>query len=416
MTWRVLAIAAFYGAAFYFIEHAFDFSLAQTDFDVAQSAITVIARGSATRPVAFLALAAVGILMLIFAKRRGSGYDRVFFIVVLAYVFWIFLTYLWADAPLLALKRSVSFLLMMTASFACYRTCTRREFLEILFLISAGYVAFGVFAEFTVGTLRPFSTDYRFSGTLHPEGQGFNCAVLFLAAFTLADLNRGKRRGFYRVVAAAALLFLLLVRARAPFAAVIAAYLVYFVLTRHLSRNMRFGYFALMAISTITLFFGGGSLVRAFLLGRTDQVGSLTGRIPLWKECWEFVEKRPLTGYGYNSFWSEDRAWLFSDTQDWVISTSHSMYIETMLNIGLIGFLLLMTILVISARNGLKLFKVTQEIEIAAMLGYLVLIFVDGVLSSIAVEGGFVTFILFTLAFFLSSSLQEAGFRNRRLN
>ena len=33
---------------------------------------------------------------------------------------------------------------------------------------------------------------------------------------------------------------------------------------------------------------------------------SLTGRMPIWTELMRYVDRRPLTGYGYESFWTAE--------------------------------------------------------------------------------------------------------------
>ena len=90
------------------------------------------------------------------------------------------------------------------------------------------------------------------------------------------------------------------------------------------------------------------------LIGRDS---SLTGRVPLWEECFKMIVQRPLLGYGYSGFWNSDSR----DVQylwriiGWEAPNGHDGYIDILLQIGAIGLFLYMTmwgsILVRAARH-----------------------------------------------------------------
>jgi O-antigen ligase len=76
------------------------------------------------------------------------------------------------------------------------------------------------------------------------------------------------------------------------------------------------------------------------LLGRQEEAGTLTGRLPLWEELSGYAAQRPLVGYGYGGFWNVERTRSISENQGWQIAHSHSAYFETQLNLGAVGLLL----------------------------------------------------------------------------
>src|SRR5690606_4411617 len=82
-----------------------------------------------------------------------------------------------------------------------------------------------------LGTFAPLRTGYRFAGTLHPNQQGINCALLALSAVYLGRVGR-TRAG--RLTASAALTlamgFLLLTRSRTSLAAAGIALLLFLAL------------------------------------------------------------------------------------------------------------------------------------------------------------------------------------------
>ena len=78
------------------------------------------------------------------------------------------------------------------------------------------------------------------------------------------------------------------------------------------------------------------------LLGRQEETGaSLTGRFPLWEDLGEYVWLRPWTGYGFKAFWNPRHIADIAVSQEWVISEAHSSYVDTTLQLGIVGTALL---------------------------------------------------------------------------
>jgi exopolysaccharide production protein ExoQ len=78
-----------------------------------------------------------------------------------------------------------------------------------------------------------------------------------------------------------------------------------------------------------------------------DGMSTLTGRLPLWEELLEvYAQQQPLFGYGFGAFWTPDRIFAVSDSQGWAISSTHSTYIDLLLTVGYVGFVLCISALV----------------------------------------------------------------------
>jgi exopolysaccharide production protein ExoQ len=104
--------------------------------------------------------------------------------------------------------------------------------------------------------------------------------------------------------------------------------------------NRRFIGFYLLAGLTLCvgaeIIFGiSGAVTRA--LGRDT---TLTGRTELWKQLLEF-DINPLFGTGFDGFWIGDRVRKFEDLYGWKANEAHNGYLETYLNLGLVGLTLL---------------------------------------------------------------------------
>ena len=78
------------------------------------------------------------------------------------------------------------------------------------------------------------------------------------------------------------------------------------------------------------------------LLGKD---ATLTNRTLLWSELLK-VDVNPLFGSGFESFWLGERFQKFADSYWWQPNQAHNGYLETYLNLGLLGLLLLMGVLI----------------------------------------------------------------------
>ena len=73
------------------------------------------------------------------------------------------------------------------------------------------------------------------------------------------------------------------------------------------------------------------------LLGKDP---TLTDRTLLWAELLK-VDINPLFGTGFESFWLGERFRSFTASHWWAPNEAHNGYLETYLNLGLVGLFLL---------------------------------------------------------------------------
>ena len=96
-----------------------------------------------------------------------------------------------------------------------------------------------------------------------------------------------------------------------------------------------------------TIVVGAGAALLVFapelvfaLLGRDM---TLTGRTDIWIALIDYIEQRPLLGYGYGAFWSPDSDpgnWVREALQ-WDAPTAHNGWMEVTLALGLVGLFFL---------------------------------------------------------------------------
>jgi exopolysaccharide production protein ExoQ len=84
------------------------------------------------------------------------------------------------------------------------------------------------------------------------------------------------------------------------------------------------------------------------LLGKDT---TLTDRTLLWSELLK-VKINPLFGTGFESFWLGERFRKFGESRWWQPNQAHNGYLETYLNLGLVGLILLIVLLIATFWKG----------------------------------------------------------------
>ena len=84
------------------------------------------------------------------------------------------------------------------------------------------------------------------------------------------------------------------------------------------------------------------------LLGKDS---TLTDRTLLWSELLK-VKINPLFGAGFESFWLGDRFRNFAESRWWQPNQAHNGYLETYLNLGVVGLILLIVLLTATFWKG----------------------------------------------------------------
>ncbi len=84
------------------------------------------------------------------------------------------------------------------------------------------------------------------------------------------------------------------------------------------------------------------------LLGKDS---TLTERTLLWSELLK-VKINPLFGAGFESFWLGDRFRNFAESRWWQPNQAHNGYLETYLNLGVVGLILLIVLLTATFWKG----------------------------------------------------------------
>jgi O-antigen ligase len=288
------------------------------------------------------------------------------------------------------------------------RRFSDRDVMHLTLFAMGAYLAIGVASEIGLGTFRPWISGYRFSGTCHPNGQALDSAMLFIA-LVFAHTKKGGRAAPL-LAAAIIFVFLVLTKSRTSVAGALAAPLIFVVLVSTASGRITMGSF-LGALACGGIVAGGilGPILRKVLLmGRVDttvgQATSLTGRTDLWQEAFEqYISRRPLLGYGFNSFWNTDRVEDFAHVVDFQATSAHSAYVDLLLGLGPVGLIAYVLAHLFAIGRCVALYRATKENTYLFFGGILVYVLLHGIMES--------GFLFMALSTFISMSiLVKVGF------
>jgi O-antigen ligase len=108
-------------------------------------------------------------------------------------------------------------------------------------------------------------------------------------------------------------------------------------------------YLIITAIGLIFAEWAFGIYANAIQLLGKD--ATLTDRTLLWADLLK-VEINPILGAGFESFWLGDRFREFAASRWWAPNQAHNGYLETYLNLGLVGLFLLIVLLIATFWKG----------------------------------------------------------------
>lgn len=372
------------------VEHDPVFANAQqTEFEeseVRDLFIDQIEQGNAKRKVALLGFGLFGIWALVNSTHKPWNPRWVVLAPVAILIAGCFVSVLWSGQPAITSRRLVVLGCIVLGCAGLARLLRPTEFLTVTLLTLAGFVVGAVLIDIAAGG-RPWDGSYRFGGTLHPNAQANYCGMLALAA-TCQPIGFGKR-WVLRLIIVIALLLIVLTQSRtglmSSLVALAAAWTVR--LPAQLKWAGVLGLITLLATMTVaysSIDAGTRHAVgEAALMGRREQAGSLTGRLPLWEELLKRVAESPVVGYGYEGFWTEDRIAGILKTQNWTLQNAHNSYLEITLALGVIGLFFGLWMLIAGTRTLAQASALTRDPGYAFLVGVMILGMANSCLESL---------------------------------
>jgi exopolysaccharide production protein ExoQ len=339
--WHIWLTALVVGLVFFLTEHSLDISLADAYTQTLDEMEVTALGGNTVRRVAFLILAAFGIWLLAVSKQP-LNINPWLALPMGLYLLMAGGSYFWSVDPGMCLRRLVIVGCCAAAALGIARRLSMHELCLLTVAIIGPLVAIGLLSELRLGTFRPWSGDYRFSGSVHPNTQNMHLTALALAALGVARANQ-RWRGVLLGVFAACLVLSVLTKSRTGNAATILAISSVFIIQTPFRPKVIVGlagFWAVLVALWLIWICGYDPLNDfrdALLLGRAEESDTLSGRSFIWPLVWYFVSKRPVLGYGYESFWNPTNIDIVSEDLQWAVREAHNGYLDILLSTGFVG-------------------------------------------------------------------------------
>lgn len=355
------------------------------------SDLAFVGEGS-TRLGKLLSYALLGLLGLVLVLRRARHRLAVrgpLSVCILVLLGWAAVSLLWSADPEITVRRGGVLLLMTVLAVGLVRQLSPREIAAVISAVSATFLFLGIAAEVVLGSFQPLSEGYRFAGTLHPNHQAANCALALLGGlwFGTSKNERWSRRWLGLAVAALALTFMFFTRSRSGFMAGTAAAAVLLLLRLPKRYGVLIPVAATGTAAGMALLFlteRAETPWSVLLLGRSvEQVATLNSRVPLWRAMLEFVGERPVLGFGYGAFVDPERgAAIAAEVGGFVLGGPHSAYMSVLLDLGVVGLLLFLAVLVLGVITAVRRFRLEALEGQAFMAATLLFYALNGLLAA----------------------------------
>ena len=301
--WHFWLTAGLLGFLFFMTNHDVFVSRLPDYAHYDDTVIDVAVGTNLIRRVSFFLLAGLGLWFAYFSARTPWKFNPWIALPMLGYIAWCCASVLWSVEPGMGVKRVVTLLCFYVCAIGTGRRFEMRDLCWLMFVIIAGYFVLGFAVEIALGTFRPWQSGHRFAGTLHPNSQAAHLTMMCLAAFALAP-SETKRRKWLYVIVAVGLVFIALARSRTNLAGAFIALGAIAALRSSFKVKLVAVYLGVLAASAglLVMMLAGkdpvAQLFEAAMLGRDDDVASLSGRGFIWPVCWEYISQRPWLGYG----------------------------------------------------------------------------------------------------------------------
>jgi O-antigen ligase len=320
-------------------------------------------KGDLGRRISLVVLGLFGLYNILRTRKDNIRLDF-HGMLIIGYIFWAIVSISWSDEKIMTFRKIVILAMLLIGAGGIAMRYSIRDISYFAFFSGVTTIIIGIISETYLGTFHPFDMSYRFSGTIYPNTQGGNCAILAIASYSLSK-TQPKWKSVFNILTIFALVFLFLTKSRASFAGALFALSVYWVITS--SRDRKLAFLAItISLGCILVFIFDDNLFtfinKATYVGRdTSDLSTLALRIPLWQECMRYITQQPVQGFGYGSFWTAHRLLEFSRTQGWAVGQSHSGYIEIVLGLGIVGLLSYLTILFVGVKRALQEYLITSN-------------------------------------------------------
>ncbi len=302
------------------------------------------------------------------------------------FIFLCLLSAIWSDYSFLSIKRSSQLAGSFLTIINVIIIASYRNIIRVLKIISILYLAITYFS----GILIPEAIDDTF-GTwrgieLQKNGLGqagvllFNLSLFFHTNVT-SRLSRLINYSISILAAGAVIL-------SGSSTNTLGLILVIGILTLFysdkifavlgLGRTVSFVIVFFMTLSGLLTYFLSSDLM-AIVPGLFGKDTSLTGRDAIWLFLGSEIEKQPWFGYGYGTYWILGTGLIdtFLYNVGWKVNTAHNGYVEIILQLGFIGIIAFLILIIVYVY---RIRKIKDEAAFITLITMLVINFTESLI------------------------------------
>lgn len=315
----------------------------------------------------------------------------------------------WSDSPGVSLRRSIS--LVGTTLVAAYialafppRTALRLMVVSLaVFCVVSLALAVGV-PSIGRHTAPPHAGLWT-GMQLHKNELGRSVVIASVVFLLYFWGPRFDPRRLPILTASLALCVVLLAGAWSGTAIVVFCGLMFcFVLLRHIAgtNKLHFNLF-LVGIIFATLMYSVAMYFFEDILTLLGKEPTLSGRTGIWQAAFGLGLEQPLFGYGYRTFWvgaSAEEVYHRLGFGLQHVGGAHNGYLDLWLEMGLVGFLLVLWMFVVILWRGLKALAVDADALNMLPIMVLALVIVYAVSAGVIAEQGEMAWVVLMMAWF----------------
>ncbi len=337
------------------------------------------------RKLGFLGLLAIAGYCLFTAPRGVVIQPSIVLLLMGSCLFVVMASYFWSSGRQETGRELVRILAYAGVAFSFARRFQPRELLKVLMLMAMVSVLAACAVDVVVGGFKPWAADYRLHGTLHSNLLAHQALIALFVAFALYQTSA--KPWVWKSIFLAMLAVIVLTKTRGALASAI------FGLTAITMVGRPFRSLLLLVSTVGTVLIAAALLIvmmgsetqqrlqETAMLGRSKGVSTLTGRIPLWQAVLKESKDNRWKGYGYGAFWNTDRTTKLSKQLDWFPGHSHSAYIQTVLDMGYIGAVLILMLVFAALVRAALLLRATSDPSYKFVFGLLMAGLIDGIVE-----------------------------------
>ena len=365
------------------------------------------------RRIALPALALIGLLALVFGRRRTLRVKGVPGVLMTVALLLSCASVGWAMDSRLAARKIAVLLCMWIGALWSATAIRTDEFPTVAFTTMTAVVLGCVGWDLLNGHFHPFAANYRFGGLFHPNTTGRYLSIALVAGLLVLPRMTGLRRVPFAALLGCLGLIDFKTGSRTSVLSLGVGASVCALLAAALSRRWRWLLMCLGVglLACVTAFvLAGGNVPHvggAFLhMGRTGaDLSTLTGRVPAWHELLSrYVAARPYFGYGYNAFWTPDHIVSMASVVPGIaFFHAHSGYIDLLLSVGYVGAALYLLAFIASTAVLVRRYLRSPDSGLAFMVALLAMLLTGMLTESL-------NFNVSLPAFFTLIALANAGY------